>query len=418
MPAHVSNSIAACAPARTCAPSDDATVSAHLASRAWAVSGSEKSRPLIAEKDLLPPPSTRYVASVNGAPAKPMRATSRGSSRRTRRTASITNGVASSAEATRSDSTSARVRTSRSSTGPGWNSTGTPIAGSGTRMSENRMAASTPRRRTGWSVISQASSGVRHEARKSCRSRSSRYSGRYRPAWRMIQVGVRSTASPAQARRKRGASARRGAPVPAAAGRDGAVEGASGKGHRQRGPRRLDRLLHVRVGVRRGQEVRLELGGGEGVPALEHGVEEVPEAGDVAPGGHVPVGDLPRAEEERPHGADARDAARVPRGRDRLGEPRLERGAEPLEPVVQARVALDLPQLREPRGHRERVAGQRAGLVDRALGRDLGQEVGPSAVGAHRQPGADDLSERREVGPDAVPLLRSAPRDAEARHHL
>jgi hypothetical protein len=53
-----------------------------------------------------------------------------------------------------------------------------PIASRGRRMSAKRMAASTPRMRTGWRVTSVASSGVLHRVRKSTFWRISRYSGR------------------------------------------------------------------------------------------------------------------------------------------------------------------------------------------------------------------------------------------------
>jgi len=57
-------------------------------------------------------------------------------------------------------------------------------------MSENRIAASNPKRRIGCSVTSAAHSGVKHSLRKlPALSRSARYSGRYRPAWRIIQTG-------------------------------------------------------------------------------------------------------------------------------------------------------------------------------------------------------------------------------------
>jgi len=52
------------------------------------------------------------------------------------------------------------------------------MASTGMRMSENRMAASTPRRSTGWIVTAAARSGVLHISRKECFRRISRYSGR------------------------------------------------------------------------------------------------------------------------------------------------------------------------------------------------------------------------------------------------
>ena len=58
-----------------------------------------------------------------------------------------------------------RPRTAASTTGPipGCMSTPNPMAATGTTMSENRMAASTPYRRTGWRVSSAASSGIRRD---------------------------------------------------------------------------------------------------------------------------------------------------------------------------------------------------------------------------------------------------------------
>ena len=64
-------------------------------------------------------------------------------------------------------------------------------------MSENRMAASTPCRRTGCRVISVTSSGVRQASSIAEPARSARYSGSERPAWRMNQTGG-SGAGPAQ----------------------------------------------------------------------------------------------------------------------------------------------------------------------------------------------------------------------------
>ena len=77
-------------------------------------------------------------------------------------------------------------------------------------MSAKRIAASTPRRRTGWSVTSVQSAGSRVISTSVARSRIARYSGRDRPAWRMNQTGVTSTGSRRQARRKRVA---RGSPA-------------------------------------------------------------------------------------------------------------------------------------------------------------------------------------------------------------
>ncbi len=63
-------------------------------------------------------------------------------------------------------------------------------------MSEKTIAASKPKAWTGASVTCVASSGVPISSSIECFSRSARYSGMYRPAWRSSQTGVRSVSSP------------------------------------------------------------------------------------------------------------------------------------------------------------------------------------------------------------------------------
>ena len=76
---------------------------------------------------------------------------------------------------------------------PGLISTPTPIARSGTTMSLNKMAASTPYRRTGCSVISVIISGLEHASSIGTPARTFRYSGSDRPAWRMNHTGACET---------------------------------------------------------------------------------------------------------------------------------------------------------------------------------------------------------------------------------
>src|SRR3954466_4773387 len=68
------------------------------------------------------------------------------------------------------------------------------------------MAASTPWRRTGWRVISAASSGLAMASRMVPSPRMARYSGSDRPAWRMNHTGGYGVGSPRHAARN-GASA-------------------------------------------------------------------------------------------------------------------------------------------------------------------------------------------------------------------
>ena len=67
-------------------------------------------------------------------------------------------------------------------------------------MSLKKMAASTPWRRTGCSVISVTRSGRMHDSSIGMPSRTARYSGSERPAWRMNHTGVRVTDSRRAAR--------------------------------------------------------------------------------------------------------------------------------------------------------------------------------------------------------------------------
>src|SRR5258707_1238907 len=69
-------------------------------------------------------------------------------------------------------------------------------------MSLNKMAASTSYRRSGCRVISVTSSGRAQDSSMGMPSRTLRYSGSERPAWRMNQTGVYGTGSLRHARTK------------------------------------------------------------------------------------------------------------------------------------------------------------------------------------------------------------------------
>ena len=170
----------------------------------WATCGCSKRSRLTRMKLFDPPPSTMYAARVKGAPAKPMTGTASCSAARVFRMASATNPVRSTGSGTASFSMSAGVRSGEGKCGPlSPSSSSIPMASVGMRMSEKMIAASTPRRRTGCTVTSAARSGVLQRGRKSIFSRMARYSGRYRPAWRMIHTGVTSTGCRRAARRIR-----------------------------------------------------------------------------------------------------------------------------------------------------------------------------------------------------------------------
>ena len=144
---------------------------------------------------------------MKGAPANPISGTSP-SAATSSPTASATASTPSSTP-DRSAATSAPVRTGWAITGPtsGTMSRSMPAPRSGTTMSENRIAASTPCRRTGCRVISQISSASKQACIMVCLARSARYSGSERPAWRMNQTGTRLGLRPLAAARY-GASGR------------------------------------------------------------------------------------------------------------------------------------------------------------------------------------------------------------------
>jgi hypothetical protein len=102
-----------------------------------------------------------------------------------------------------------------------------------------------------------------------------------------------------------------------------------------------------------------------------------------------------------------------------LGEAGGEAAGGLLEPAVGgAAVGGELGERRPSGRHRQRVAGERAGLVDRAGRRHLAHQVAAAAEGAGRQAAADHLAEGGQVRPDAEQLLGAAPGHPEAGHHL
>ena len=119
---------------------------------------------------------------MNGAPANPISGVSP-SSATSWPTARVMYGTCSGVRSGIA-ATSSRVRTGAATTGPtpGLMSRSTPTALSGSTMSEKRMAASTPYRRTGWRVISVTRSASMHDSSIPTPSRSLRYSGSERPA--------------------------------------------------------------------------------------------------------------------------------------------------------------------------------------------------------------------------------------------
>ena len=80
--------------------------------------------------------------------------------------------------------------------------------------------------------------------------------------------------------------------------------------------------------------------------------------------------------------------------------------------------AADQAQRGQARGHRQWIARQGAGLVDRAKRRDVLHDGALAAKAADRHAAADDLAERRQVRSHAVVGLGAAEGDAETGHHF
>src|SRR5207248_5526779 len=149
----------------------------------------------------------------------------------------------------------------------------------------------------------------------------------------------------------------------------------------------------------------------------QHRVDRLPVAVGVGVRTVVPLCDRLAREEGREHRADA-----VGDGLDsglarRRGETFTETTPGLFESFVDGAVA-QTTQRRKPRRHRERVAGERARLIDRPRWRYLLHDVASASVCADGKAAADYLAERRQVWSHAVKLLRAAARESEARHHF
>ena len=89
-----------------------------------------------------------------------------------------------------------------------------------------------------------------------------------------------------------------------------------------------------------------------------------------------------------------------------------------LQTFVKRRIVANRAQRRKPCRHRQRITGERPGMEDFAVGGKLRHNLGASAESADGQAAADDLAQRRQVGADAEPFLRSSAGDAKAGHHF
>ena len=161
----------------------------------------------------------------------------------------------------------------------------------------------------------------------------------------------------------------------------------------------------------------LEGRGREVHAGIEHRVEERGVRGAVAAAWRRRSREPATGEERREHRPDPlhrhRDAGRARPRHDRVGG----RGGPPLRLLPDTGTAEHIER-REAGGHRERIARERARLVDRPRRRDLLHEAPPAAVRRRRESAADHLAEDGDVGLDTVEHLRADAMHAPAGHHL
>ena len=140
---------------------------------------------------------------------------------------------------------------------------------------------------------------------------------------------------------------------------------------------------------------------------VEHGVEEGGVRRGVGARGAVEVADGAVGEEDREHRPGALHDVLDAGHRERVGRRGLDRVADPGE--VRVDVVGGVPQGGEAGGRRDRVPGQRARLVDGALGRQPRHHVRPPAERRRREAAAHDLAEGHQVRHPALGRAVEAP---------
>ncbi len=186
--------------------------------------------------------------------------------------------------------------------------------------------------------------------------------------------------------------------------------------------RRVYRARNVFLGVGAAHKAGLVQRRGKVVAALQHAVVELVEQRAV--GLHYRVVSAGQLGQQ----VKTEQAALPVDAKGNVG--RIGFGFEPLHQVaglevqvrVEARLADQLQRL-EAAGRGNRVARQRASLVDRAQGREFFHDGASAAERGHGHAAANDLAQHGQVGRKALDLLgvnalRAAQSDAKARHHL
>jgi hypothetical protein len=171
--------------------------------------------------------------------------------------------------------------------------------------------------------------------------------------------------------------------------------------------------------VRGGDEGGLELGGWKPDAGIEHGAVEAGEGGGVGGGGFGEVGDGVAGEEPGEHGADAicgeGDSGGVSQGGYAFGQGLCGGLQMGVDDVL---VGQEMGEHGGAGCHRQGVPGEGSGLVDGSERGEVLHDVGAASEGSDGEAPAYDLAQGGEVGTDAVELLGSAEREAEAGHDL
>src|SRR5690606_33593560 len=153
-------------------------------------------------------------------------------------------------------------------------------------------------------------------------------------------------------------------------------------------------------------------------PLLQHQMEETAEALRIT--GHDILEGLDgvgTAEVKAEHGTDlSGDEGHA--GRIGAVLHALQQAAGVFAQLIVESGAADQPERGQAGGHRQRITGQGAGLVDRAQRRNLFHDLALATEGTHRHAAADDLAEGGQVRGDTEMRLGTAQGDAKAGHHL
>ena len=171
--------------------------------------------------------------------------------------------------------------------------------------------------------------------------------------------------------------------------------------------------------MRGGDERRLKLRGRQPDALIEQVAMEAAEGDRVRFRGLVVVRHRPAREEPRPHGADAVGGEDNVGACSFLGNALGDGAGGGFEPRIDlSRVFLQIADGGQSRGHGQRIAAQRSGLIDRPQRRQKIHELALAAEDADGQAAAHNLAQRDQVGIERVELAGAAQRHAKAGHHF